>query len=217
MTLADLLSQSAALHHHLCPRQVLGVRIGLRGGQLLGLDLPRSDKRLLVIVETDGCAADGVAVATGCWIGKRTLRVEDFGKVAATFVDIETERAVRVAPRREARNLAIANTPETANRWEAQLLGYQRMPDADLLTWQEVTLTTPAATIISQPGLRVLCAACGEEVMNGREVIHGEVVLCRACAGAAYYRIAARDRVSTVANRTAPAMVVTDTVPGQGE
>ena len=86
-TLADLLAQSSVLHRHLCPRQVLGVRMGLLAAELLSLDLPQTDKRLLTIVETDGCFTTGLSVATNCWVGRRTLRVEDYGKVAATFVD----------------------------------------------------------------------------------------------------------------------------------
>jgi formylmethanofuran dehydrogenase subunit E len=190
MNLDDLMSQTSALHGHLCPRQVLGVRIGLLAGNLLDLGLPRRDRRLLVIVETDGCAADGVAVATGCWVGKRTLRVEDYGKVAATCVDTATERAVRIAPSNRARLLAVACAPEATSRWEAQLLGYQRLPDEDLLVWQHVTLTTPVAKIVSQPGRRVRCDRCGEEVMNEREIVRDGVALCQACAGAAYYRLA---------------------------
>ncbi|HZY41747.1 MAG TPA: FmdE family protein, partial [Anaerolineae bacterium] len=74
-TLKELLQQSAAMHQHLCPRQVLGARLGLLAGFELGLTVPQSDKRLLAIVETDGCFADGIAVATGCTVGHRTLRV----------------------------------------------------------------------------------------------------------------------------------------------
>src|SRR3989337_2741885 len=98
-SLNNLLQASAALHHHLCPRQVIGVRMGLYAGQILRLDLPQTDKRLLTIMETDGCASDGVAVATNCWVGRRTMRVEDYGKVAATFVDTQTGEAFRLAPR----------------------------------------------------------------------------------------------------------------------
>ena len=90
---------SALQHRHVCPRQVLGVRIGLAGAAGLGLEAPRKDKRLLVIVESDGCFVDGVSATTGCTVGHRTLRVEDYGKVAATFVDVSSERALRVAPR----------------------------------------------------------------------------------------------------------------------
>jgi formylmethanofuran dehydrogenase subunit E len=155
-TLEQLLQQSAELHRHLCPRQVLGVRMGLAAGQLLGLDLPQADKRLLTIVETDGCFTDGVAVATNCWVGRRTLRVLDYGKVAATFVDTQTGTARRIAPNAEARTHAAAYAPEAHNRWEAMLLGYQRMPQELLLCWQAVELTTPIAEILSRPGARAL-------------------------------------------------------------
>jgi len=196
-TLVEHLDASAAMHRHLCPRQVLGVRMGMLAGDVLGLDLPRRDKRLLTIVETDGCAADGVSVATGCWVGRRTLRVEDYGKVAATFVDTQTERAVRIVPRREARRLAVEYAPEARNRWEAQLVGYQRMPDEFLFSWQAVALTTPLQTLLSRAGARAVCQVCGEEIINEREVVHGDSVLCRACAGSAYF-IPVRPQLLTV-------------------
>ncbi|MDP6080799.1 MAG: FmdE family protein, partial [Arenicellales bacterium] len=130
----ELLQQSAAMHRHLCPRQVLGVRIGLAGGAALGLDAPRCDKRLLVFVETDGCGADGVSVAADCWVGRRTLRVIDFGKLAATFVDTHTGQAVRVAPQPGIREVARRYAPEARNRWAAQHEGYRLMPTAELLS-----------------------------------------------------------------------------------
>src|SRR5512147_1692459 len=97
-SLDDILKISASRHTHLCPRQVLGARMGLAGARALGLDLPVHYKRLLVILETDGCFADGVEAATGCTVGHRTMRVEDYGKIAATFVDVQTGRAFRLAP-----------------------------------------------------------------------------------------------------------------------
>ena len=112
--LDELLRLSASRHAHLCPRQVLGARIGLAGAAALGLDAPRRDKRLLVILETDGCFADGVEVATGCTAGHRTLRIEDYGKIAATFVDVQTEEALRVAPRLDVRQRAYAYAPDEA-------------------------------------------------------------------------------------------------------
>lgn len=186
--LDELLAASAALHQHLCPRQVLGVRMGLLAGRLLEVEVPRTDKRLLAIVETDGCAADGVAVATGCWVGRRTLRVEDYGKVAATVVDTSTGRAVRVLPSRASRLLAASYAPDVADRWQAQVAGYQRMPDELLLTWQEVELVQPLAAILSTPGARRTCAWCGEEIINEREVAVDGAYVCRPCAGAHYYR-----------------------------
>jgi len=194
-TLSELLETSARNHQHLCPRQVLGVRMGLLGGRWLGLDVPRDDKRLLVIVETDGCLADGVSAATGCRVGGRTLRVNDFGKVAATFIDAVSGRAVRVAPAPACRARARDYVPDARNKWQAQLLGYQRMPDAELLVAQAVALTFSLEKLISRPGVRVCCEACGEEIINEREVVRGGAVLCRACAGEAYYAVIATPEV----------------------
>lgn len=186
--LQELLQQSAELHRHLCPRQVLGVRMALAAGDLLGLALPQADKRLLTIVETDGCFSDGVAVAANCWVGRRTLRVLDYGKVAATFIDTATGLAQRLFPHPGARETAAAYAPEAHNRWEAMLLGYQRLPTELLLQWQAVELSTPVAVLLSRPGARALCHICGEEIVNEREVIRDGVTLCRSCAGDNYYR-----------------------------
>ncbi len=186
--LAEILCKSSRHHAHLCPRQVLGVRMGLYAGELLGLQLPRADKRLLVIVETDGCAVDGISAATGCHVGNRTLRVVDFGKVAATFIDVRTETCIRIAPSVQARSLALAYSPDSANRWDAMLSAYQSMPVMDLLVFQHVQLDTPLAQILSAPGKKVKCAVCGEEIMNEREVLKDGMILCRSCAGEGYYR-----------------------------
>jgi formylmethanofuran dehydrogenase subunit E len=193
--LTELLRESAARHRHLCPRQVIGARMGLLAGRILGLALPQEDKRLLTLVETDGCFADGVSVASGCWVGRRTLRVVDWGKIAATFVDTHTGQAVRLAARRSARTLAAGYAPEAHNRWEAQLFGYQRMPDEDLLDRCAVALTTPLEQILSRAGKLAVCQACGEEIINEREVVSGGQVLCRACAGEAYYTLVAPEQV----------------------
>ncbi|GIV65092.1 MAG: formylmethanofuran dehydrogenase subunit E [Bellilinea sp.] len=187
--LQQLLEKCAQLHHHLCPRQVLGVRMGLYAGRLLGLDLPQNDKRLYTIVETDGCGADGISVATNCWVGRRTLRVEDYGKVAATFIDTQSGRAVRLSPRPTARQDSILYAPQATSRWEANLIGYQHMPDEQMFAYQWVRLTRPIQALISQPGKRAVCDRCGEEIMNEREVFLGNLTLCRACAGDSYYEV----------------------------
>jgi formylmethanofuran dehydrogenase subunit E len=186
--ISRFIEECSAHHRHLCPRQVMGVRIGMAGAAGLGLEVPRRDKRLLVIVESDGCFVDGVSAATGCSVGHRTLRVEDYGKVAATFVDVSSELALRVAPRSEVRKLAWEYAPGETRRYDAQLHGYRLMPDEILLSIQEVALTTPVKTLISRPGVRVSCAACEEEITNEREVHVNGACLCKACAGEAYYR-----------------------------
>ncbi|NJN82871.1 MAG: formylmethanofuran dehydrogenase [Caldilineaceae bacterium] len=187
--LQSLLAESSARHNHLCPRQILGVRIGLAGVGALGLEAPRQDKRLLVILETDGCFADGVEVATGATIGHRTLRIEDHGKIAATFVDVKLERSVRVSPQLDVRTKAGCYAPDEARHYFAQLQAYQTMPDDALLQFQSVRLTPPSSVIVSRPSVRINCDRCGEEVINEREVNVGDLLLCRACAGHGYYAL----------------------------
>jgi formylmethanofuran dehydrogenase subunit E len=186
--LQELLAQSAALHNHLCPRQVLGVRMGLYAGKLLNMALPQTTKRLYTFIETDGCFADGISVATGCWLGHRTLRLVDYGKVAATFVDSQTGRAVRIRPHPETRARAAEYVPDARSRWHTQLEAYQTMPDAELLEVQAVDLNISLLALISRPGVRVNCAVCGEEILNEREVIVGGQTLCRSCADGGYYQ-----------------------------
>lgn len=184
-TLEVLLGQSSALHRHLCPRQVLGVRMALLAGSWLGLNLPRADKRLLVLVETDGCFADGISVASGCWLGRRTLRLEDHGKVAATFVDTVTGSAVRIAPTLDARTTARAAHPNLG-KWEAYLQGYKTLEDEILFRVEHVRLRDSLEAITSTRKARACCAMCGEEILNAREVIRDGVTRCRACAGDRY-------------------------------
>lgn len=195
VNLQNLLEISSRDHNHLCPRQILGVRIGLSGICSLQLEPNRGLKRLLVITETDGCFADGLSAATNCTVGHRTLRVEDYGKAAATFVDTQTGRAVRVVPIQDIRERASAFIPNEPHHYLAQLQAYQIMPDNEMMTVQEVILSIPIEQIVSQPGLRVDCDVCGEEIMNEREVIREGLTLCRACAGVGYYQILGSQRV----------------------
>ena len=186
--LDECLTRLEPLHSHLCPRQVLGARMGLYASDLLSLELPQRDKRLLTLVESDGCFADGIAVATGCSIGHRTLRVEDYGKVAAVFVDTEASYAVRVWPHPNARARAALQARPSTSQWQAQLDAYCVMPAGELLRVAWVALAVPAATIVGRPGLRVSCVRCGEEIMNGREVLLTGQPYCRGCLGRRYYK-----------------------------
>ena len=189
--LDEILRESSARHKHLCPRQVLGARMALYASELLRLDLPRTDKRLLVNAETDGCTVDGLIAATGCHIGGRTLRILDFGKVAATFTDTHTNTSLRIVPSPESRSLALEHFPDARNRWEAMLLGYQSMPVSELFIVQQVQLDLPLSKIVSRAGVIAYCDVCGEEIINGREVMKNDSVLCRTCAGEGYYFLSA--------------------------
>jgi formylmethanofuran dehydrogenase subunit E len=166
---------------------VLGARIGFHGAALLDIPLPLREKELLVIAETDGCFLDGLIAATGAAPGRRTLRIEDHGKVAATLVATATNRAVRLVPARDSRQRALAYAPDAPSRRAAQILAYQIMPAAELLTWREVRLSPPLEVLLGVHRARVHCAGCGEEVINGRERIAAGRRLCRACAGDSYY------------------------------
>jgi formylmethanofuran dehydrogenase subunit E len=185
--LQTLLAASAARHSHLCPRQVLGVRAGLAGLAALRLQPPLIDKRLLVISETDGCFTDGIEVSTGVAVGHRTLRIEDYGKIAATFVEIPGGKAIRISPRLDIRQRAWDYSPSEQKYYFAQLHAYQVMPDHELFNIMEIELAIPLEKIISRAGIRSECDFCGEEIINEREVHRNGFTLCRACAGPAYY------------------------------
>lgn len=187
--LEEILMESARRHDHLCPRQVLGARMALYAAELLVLELPRTDKRLLVTSETDGCTVDGIIAATHCRAGSRTLRILDLGKVAATFTDTHTETSIRIVALREARSMACEYAPHARNRWKAMLSAYQIMPSDRLFAAQFVTLNSPLSEIIGNPGKKAICESCNEEIINGREVIKDDMILCRACAGDGYYSI----------------------------
>lgn len=188
--LSPLLAASSSLHSHLCPRQVIGVRMALAGAEALGLAVPRADKRLLVIAETDGCFLDGLAVAAAVSPGRRTLRIEDYGKVAATFVDVQTGEAVRLAPRLDVRGAALAYAPGENRHYFAQLAGYQVMPDEELFSTAAVALSRTVAELVSRPGVRTNCCVCGEEIINEREVMLDGQPYCVSCARGGYYATA---------------------------
>jgi formylmethanofuran dehydrogenase subunit E len=187
--LESFLEQLAKLHKHVCPRQVLGVRMGLYAAELLGTEIPQENKRLLTFVETDGCFADGVGVVTGCSMGHRTMRLVDYGKVAATFVDTHDGRALRCWPSPSVRLRAAAFVPAKENRWQAQLVAYQQMPSEQLLQVREVTFTFDLGAIVGKPGTRTTCSTCDEEIINQREVVKNGKLVCRSCAGESYWSL----------------------------
>jgi formylmethanofuran dehydrogenase subunit E len=185
----DLLKLSSSRHDHLCPRQVLGVRMGLAGLAAIGMEAPMPHKEALVMIETDGCFADGVEAASGATVGHRTLRVADQGKVAAVFANVKTGRAIRLAPRLDVRLRALEYAPGIKDKYYAQLKGYQIMPEKELFTFQPVVLEPSLEHLLSRPGLRAKCTHCGEEIINERQVRVDGKVLCRQCAGQGYYRV----------------------------
>lgn len=186
----EYLKLAAQNHGHMCPGQVLGVRMAMLGLRAIGIDDPaRNRKRLLTFVEIDRCATDAVTLVTGCRLGTRTLKYVDYGKVAATFVDLETEKAVRVAARDDSRAKAKAMFPELSNPYRQQLEAYKVMDETDLFIVQEVRIKLKPEDLPGQPRSRVTCEQCGEGVNHGRERHVEGRVLCRNCAGEGYYEI----------------------------
>jgi len=198
MHIQHLLENSSHGHSHLCPRQILGVRMGLYALNALQLSPNQNDKRLVAIAETDGCFVDGIGAATNCTVGHRTLRLEDYGKVAATFIDTQTDRALRIAPALDIRQRAYSYAPEESRHYFAQMKAYQIMPDEEMFAAQNVLLNFSLAQVLSRPGIRVNCDMCGEEIMNEREVSQNGLTLCRSCAHGGYYQLAQSDSCVSV-------------------
>lgn len=184
--LQPFFDESSKDHTHLCPRQILGVRMGLAGIKALGFDVPPPKKTLLIISESDGCFVDGVIAATKCTVGHRTLRVEDYGKTAVTFIDTKTGRAIRLAPRADLRDQAFEYAHNETNHYSAQLKAYKIMPDEVMFVAQPVTLRRSIREIFSYPGKRVNCDRCGEEIINEREIGVIGATLCVPCAKDGY-------------------------------
>jgi formylmethanofuran dehydrogenase subunit E len=188
-SLDEYLRDAEQAHGHLCAGQVLGVRLAMLGLIKLGIDDPHGNdrKRLVTFVEIDRCATDAVAVVTGCRLGKRALKFRDWGKVAATFVDVSSGKAIRIAARESSKNLARQMHPEIADKNQQQMRAYREITDDDLFTMQWVKVELPPEEFPGYKGERIVCELCGEGINFRREVRTAERVLCRACAGERYY------------------------------
>jgi formylmethanofuran dehydrogenase subunit E len=195
-----LLQQAAERHGHLCAGQVLGVRMAMRALNELGIDVERELKRVIVFVEIDRCAADAVATVARVSLGKRTLKYQDYGKMAATFVDTHTQRACRVVALESARERARHYTPPDLEKHQAELIAYQQMPDEELFNVYHVAVAIPEFDKPGHPLRRVECTRCGEGINDGREIVRASETLCRACASGAYYeRVGASTQPALVA------------------
>lgn len=186
----ELLETSAAVHGHLCPGQVVGVRMAMLGCRLIGLDEPtRRDqiKKLIVYVEVDRCTADAVAHVTGVKLGRRSLKFVDYGIMAATFLNLETGKAIRVVSTEEARDLAAVYAPEVSGKSQQQLTAYCRMPDSVLFRVQQVKVPIRPVDLPGPTQRKVACSRCGQVVRHGREVVCDDGYVCRPCAENAYF------------------------------
>lgn len=182
-----LLAESGALHGHLCPGQILGVRMAMLGCRMVDIDEPTRTKELLVYVEIDRCVTDAIQAVTGCKLGKRTLKYLDYGKVAATFLNTTTGKAFRIVARDDSRDKVWAYSEGETDKKVAQSLAYKVMPDDDLFNVMPVRIDLSPFDMPGHPLTRVSCVTCGEGVNDGREVVQEGEVFCRPCALGAYY------------------------------
>jgi formylmethanofuran dehydrogenase subunit E len=180
----ELLRQAEVAHGHLCAGQVLGVRMALLGLDRLGIADPRGAdrKRLVTYVEIDRCATEAIALVTGCRLGKRALKFRDWGKMAATFVDLGSGRAVRIVALEDSRELARKLYPHEENKSRRQLMAYRELPDAQLFREQSVRVAFDPADLPGHSGDRIICPRCGEGVNFGRFVLVNGESLCLTCA-----------------------------------
>lgn len=188
-SLAEYETLAEQAHGHMCAGQILGLRMALYGVKLLEIRDPagRDRKRLVTFVEIDRCATDAIPVVTGCRLGKRALKFRDFGKVAATFCDVDCDRAVRVVARETSKQRAKEMYPEIADRNTRQMRAYREMPDDELFDVQWVRVALGPEDFPGYQGERRVCSECGEGISFKREILRGGKVLCRACAGERYY------------------------------
>jgi formylmethanofuran dehydrogenase subunit E len=187
-----LLGESARIHGHLCPGQVLGVKMSMHGLRQIGLSDPKGADRksIIVFVEMDRCATDAVQSVTGCSLGHRTMKFLDYGKMAATFLNLRTGRAVRIVAKEESRQKAKEYFPEIENKYTAQLEAYKIMPDEELFEVMEVKVNMRPEDTPGRPLRRVQCSECGEYVQDMREIEREGKILCRPCAEGGYYETA---------------------------
>jgi formylmethanofuran dehydrogenase subunit E len=185
-SLDEDLARSAAMHSRLCPRQVIGVRMARVACAYLRVDPAIERKQVFVFMECGRCAADAVIAVTGASPTNQLMKLIQYGKVAATFVNLKTQIAVRVSENQTSRDVAVRMMSPRLSAWEAQLQAYQSMPDALLLNWQPVELHRPLPQIPEKHC--VVCESCGDRVNERSEVVIDQRVLCKACAHGSYYQ-----------------------------
>ena len=190
-TFDELLEYSTTIHGHICAGQVIGVRLSMIGLREINITDPKGSerKKFYVLVEIDRCATDAIQSVTGCTLGKRSLKWLDYGIMAATFVNLDTGKAVRITAREESRELAKKYVPEVESKYKQQLDAYRVMPEEELFKIENVEITIPSEDMPGRPLKRVQCEECGDWVQDCREVEKDGKILCKSCAHGRYYRV----------------------------
>jgi len=186
-----LLEQYDLKHGNLCPGTLLGLRMAVLGCALAGIEDPRGADRnkLVVWIEIDRWLADAVEAVTGARLGKRTLKFLDYGKLAATFLNVENGKAVRIVALESSRRLADLRHPEIEDKYERQMRAYREAAEEELFGVTDVEVQVRAKDLPGHPRSRVVCHKCGEGVNDGREIsLPDRITLCRSCVYGTYYQ-----------------------------
>ena len=186
-----VLAESVKIHGHICAGQVIGVRMSLLALRLIGIADPKGAdrKNLYVLVEIDRCATDAIQSVTGCSLGKRSMYWQDLGVMAATFVNLETGKAVRITAREESRAMADHYCLGIENKYARQLEAYKVMPEEELFRIEQVQVQIPTENLPGRPQRRVQCESCLDWVQDNRDVEMDGRILCRGCAHGKYYKV----------------------------
>lgn len=176
--LDDLLDRCIDFHGHLCMGQILGVRLAVKGLELIG---PVDRKQLIVFMENDRCIADAIQIVTGTRLGRRSAKLVNYGKMAASFLDLGSGKAWRVN---------VGQVPAHDPQDKATLRTILRVADEPLLQWCRVEISLRPEELPGKPKRIVPCVRCGERVMDGRDIEGPEGPLCHSCSAPGYYRFA---------------------------
>jgi formylmethanofuran dehydrogenase subunit E len=210
-TFDALLREAEVAHGHLCAGQILGVRMAMLGCERLGINEPKGAdrKRLVTFIEIDRCATDAIAVVTGCRLGKRAIKFRDWGKMAATFVDLTASlstqgdtpiyKAVRIAALESSKQRARDLYPHIENKNQQQMLAYRELPNKDLFSEEWVGVPIHPREMPGYKSARITCEQCGEGINYDREVRRDGKILCQACAssGSRYYQPLSKEELAT--------------------
>jgi len=187
----QLLNESTRVHGHICAGQILGVRMSMLGLSLVEINDPKGAdrKKIYVFVEIDRCATDAIQSVTGCSLGKRSMRFRDHGVMAATFVNLETKKSVRITALEESRQLSKNYCKNIEDKYERQLQAYKIMPESELFSVENVSIKIPDEDLPGRPLRRVQCEGCSDWVQDKRDVLQDGKILCKNCAYGRYYQV----------------------------
>ena len=187
----ELLQHSTDVHGHICAGQVIGVRMCLLALSLIDIEDPKGvdRKKLYTLVEIDRCATDAIQSVTGCSLGKRSMKFLDHGVMAATFVNLDSGKSVRITAREEARDHASKYCSDVEDKYARQLEAYKIMPENELFRVEQVQVDIPKEDMPGRPMRRVQCEECSEWVQDCRDIVKNGKTLCHGCANGRYYKV----------------------------